>query len=402
MKTHLLNAALVFTSLAVLFVVLLGVDRLLGVRSQKSTQEVGLIFPPGTVATYDTLEFDFTVRINNLGFRDRETQLEKSHAVRVVVIGDSFVYGWGVALEDTWVKDIERRLREGGRDIEILNLGVPGFGPSQYADTAEDVIPLLNPDIVLVGLLQGDDLRQTENAVENAERVNEDGGAAIFSILRRFYPNLMDITSRRRMELFAGLNERSQLRWNFFNGIWKRQAKYVFSSMNSARKEMYQTWPGFVRRAFRQGELNPGLLKSPLVWGESDPDELDADSPLMQERIARCAEQLGRIKATAEDYGARVAVISIPVLEYTAPCIWLEMSGVEPAVQKMMLATLAPDRAVQEACDLAGLPMIEVTEHFRAQEDSETFFYPYDTHLTVEGHRKFGALIAPLVSEFLD
>jgi hypothetical protein len=47
--------------------------------------------------------------------------------IRVSVYGDSFTHGDGVALEDTWVEQLER-LRP---DVEVLNFGVPAYATDQ-------------------------------------------------------------------------------------------------------------------------------------------------------------------------------------------------------------------------------------------------------------------------------
>jgi hypothetical protein len=47
--------------------------------------------------------------------------------IRVSVYGDSFTHGDGVALEDTWVEQLER-LRA---DVEVLNFGVPAYATDQ-------------------------------------------------------------------------------------------------------------------------------------------------------------------------------------------------------------------------------------------------------------------------------
>src|ERR1017187_8033553 len=61
----------------------------------------------------------------------RDCAVRKSSARRVLAIGDSFTYGWGVDGEDSWPKVMERALRRGGLDIEGANLGAPGGGPRE-------------------------------------------------------------------------------------------------------------------------------------------------------------------------------------------------------------------------------------------------------------------------------
>ncbi len=63
-----------------------------------------LIFPRHAIFNYTTAEFSFQVHTNNLGFRDYDATLAKHTRYRVLAIGDSFTYGWGVNIDDTWPK----------------------------------------------------------------------------------------------------------------------------------------------------------------------------------------------------------------------------------------------------------------------------------------------------------
>src|SRR2546423_3119365 len=78
---------------------------------------------------------DFTVdkpvHVNHDGFRDREFPLERTLGVqRVVCLGDSYTYGWGVELEDSLPKQLERAVSLEA-PTECLNMGVFGYNAAQ-------------------------------------------------------------------------------------------------------------------------------------------------------------------------------------------------------------------------------------------------------------------------------
>ena len=68
----------------------------------------GLIFEPNSKATYKTNEFDYTAIINSLGLRDNEIDIVKGDRYRVLCFGDSWTFGWGVDLENSWPKKLEK------------------------------------------------------------------------------------------------------------------------------------------------------------------------------------------------------------------------------------------------------------------------------------------------------
>ena len=68
-----------------------------------------------------------------------------------VAVGDSFTFGLGVNQEDTWVAQLEKLSQR-----EIINLGVPGWGPQQYTRTLEQYGIPFRPKIVFYGLYNND------------------------------------------------------------------------------------------------------------------------------------------------------------------------------------------------------------------------------------------------------
>lgn len=68
------------------------------------------------------------VRINRQKLRDDEHPYERpAGAERVLMLGDSITFGWGVAAEDTVSKVLERRLRTMGLSVEVINAGVGNY-----------------------------------------------------------------------------------------------------------------------------------------------------------------------------------------------------------------------------------------------------------------------------------
>jgi hypothetical protein len=83
------------------------------------------------VAVYgETVEFDVTVRTNNLGFVDhRDYPVSASSRHQYAFVGDSFVYGMGA---EPWVPKLRDALRAAGHDLEIYNLGVNGASVQHF------------------------------------------------------------------------------------------------------------------------------------------------------------------------------------------------------------------------------------------------------------------------------
>jgi lysophospholipase L1-like esterase len=65
---------------------------------------------------------------NRDGFRGREFTKKRAGVLRVVCVGDSSTFGWGVDDDYMYPQLLEARLRQiTGREVEVFNLGIPGF-----------------------------------------------------------------------------------------------------------------------------------------------------------------------------------------------------------------------------------------------------------------------------------
>lgn len=68
------------------------------------------------------------VTTNSQGLRDREFDpTPPPGRTRVLMLGDSLTFGWGVPGDKTYSKQLERMLRQAGRDVEVINSGVGNY-----------------------------------------------------------------------------------------------------------------------------------------------------------------------------------------------------------------------------------------------------------------------------------
>jgi lysophospholipase L1-like esterase len=73
------------------------------------------------------------VAINSRGLRDRELDVARTPGrLRILMLGDSLTVGWGVRMEDTFAKRLERMFAEvQGKEIEVINAGVGNYNTIQ-------------------------------------------------------------------------------------------------------------------------------------------------------------------------------------------------------------------------------------------------------------------------------
>lgn len=99
-------------------------------------------------------------RVNAAGLRGPEVEEEKpAGRRRVAVLGDSITFGYWVAEEDAYPRQLEGLLRTAGPrsvPVEVLNFGVPGYNLEQSLEALRARALRFGPDAVVVGLCLND------------------------------------------------------------------------------------------------------------------------------------------------------------------------------------------------------------------------------------------------------
>lgn len=377
-------------------------DRVVGLLIEKPMDTAGLIFPPGSSLTYRTPEFTFTAEINRMGFRDREFSPAKGAGTRVLAIGDSFTYGWGVGAEQSWPKVLEVGLRERGRDVEVANLGQPGASPVVYAQTAAKAISLLKPDLVVVGITQGDDLAQLKREsgsslpgrgaeVQEAVSGPRQGGTSRLAgaVIGRLYPNFLFLLRRRAVSR------------QVVNVEWKSQAERVLQTLTPEERLRFERLDGEVRGRFVEGELNPDLLQGSLRRPDYFLETLDTSRPAVRAMISSMGQALTDIKEVAAGNQAEVVVVSIPYKVYASRRDLESTRRLGLDLAPEMVTGNAASEAISAACANAGVRMFDLTEAFRAQASGAPLFFELDGHLNPQGHEVFARLLTPALESYL-
>jgi lysophospholipase L1-like esterase len=108
-------------------------------------EQLGWSNAPLMTGTFRRADFEYPVRINRFGMRQKDVTLEKRPGVfRIAFMGDSFVWGIGVAEEERFTERVGAL-----PGIEALNFGVSGYGPLQQY-LLLDKVKTFSPDLVVL------------------------------------------------------------------------------------------------------------------------------------------------------------------------------------------------------------------------------------------------------------
>ncbi len=103
------------------------VDDLATFYSYALPTEYGFRVPPGT---YPVSNWSFTIAADGARYTPAsETAQSRQRGQRVLFVGDSVTFGWGMNDDQTWINHIAQQL-----GIEAVNAGMPGFNATQILE----------------------------------------------------------------------------------------------------------------------------------------------------------------------------------------------------------------------------------------------------------------------------
>lgn len=173
MKRWLVNGALIAASVLVALLLVEFTLRLVGFSNPVfGTYDdiTGTKLRAGA-AGWQGVEGRAYVKINSDGLRDREHSKNKSlNTIRIAILGDSMAEALQVPVESTFSSVLERQLKScnafGGRDVEVINFGVSGYGTAQELLTLIHRASAYSPDVVVLEFFSGNDVRNNSRELE--------------------------------------------------------------------------------------------------------------------------------------------------------------------------------------------------------------------------------------------
>ncbi|MEK6808730.1 MAG: hypothetical protein AABY14_03525, partial [Nanoarchaeota archaeon] len=191
---------------------------------------------PGKVTRHIGPENDWNVevKINSKGLRDREIDYTKPKGTyRILVLGDSFSFGYGVDLNESYGKVLERLLNANSKAkrFEVINAG---FASGNSIDTAYIFLKneglKYNQDLVIFGFLPSNDIEDIQ-----AHYWEEDtNGLPIIIKERGIYVNK---DGNRQTNSTYLIQDRVNILWK--SHVFFSKYSYVYTFFKNALKNNY-------------------------------------------------------------------------------------------------------------------------------------------------------------------
>ncbi len=310
------------------------------------------------------------IRINALGLRGDEVPPKQAGERRVLVVGDSIVFGQGVADVEAFPAVLERLLHQRlGGEVRVGNAGVPAHGTYEMARSVRRSRGGFAPDAVVACPYLGNDF------VDDAQlhRAVIDGFVLTGPIAR-----LAQASWRMRLALrFRVAIVVEQFLDEHFPALAiDRQAL----AMSAEEAEALAGLPPL-------GQQFAGLFA----------DRAAADA-LVDKMLQRCRRHLAAVRDAAAPAPVLVAIVPsywhVDAAEYRAT---LARLGLDPLAHQQGVA----QRRLAAVCGELGLPVLDLTPLLRAASDPARLWLPLDRHFSVAGHGAVAGWLAPVVAELL-
>jgi hypothetical protein len=414
-RSLLLGLTLALLSLAAALLLLEMLTRALGLAAPaeptgnfwRTDPQTGWSLQPGATGRWfnPPYEYDIDITVNSQGLRDVErTGYEKPPDIyRILLLGDSYVEGLRVPLEQTFGKVLEAELNASapaGLRYEVVNAGVSGWGTDQQLLWLRTEGAKYQPDLVLLAFFPGNDFQNISETLEvaNMGRVqkpffhrSEDG------LTLRYHP--FDPEAAPQPDPPAAAAEPA-------NGAAERLAGLrAWLAGHSAFYRFAST---------TLDEAAPGLALRLAAWGLIDAPQTTATAAMgpdyvpvaygiyrqplaaeWTEAIALAGDLVQAMQDDAAGMGSRLAVVSVPAPEQVYPERWQRILQSYRAMQADQWDLEQPSRAAQQVAEQAGVPFLDLLPIFRqASESIGPLHLRVDGHWTPAGERLAGEATA--------
>lgn len=286
------------------------------------------------------IEFTTPVKINGFGLRGPDLDLPGDRP-RMLVLGDSFVFGYGVEAEEAFPALLESALLQRGDNVEVVNAATAGYGTVNEVAWLKHYGLPLEPDFVVLGVFLGNDLR--------------DNGRSLADSWAAIAPT------------------RS---WHRPVTHWLYDHSHLYVVVRQITTNL--------RREGRFVSRDSGLSLGQKYEGNHEHE------------VAATAKALDELAEIGRREGIGLFAILIPDPVQVEP--ERQTTRDRLARENPDLDLTYPNKVFSRLLEARGIPYTDLTGPFAADApDGNRYFFPLDGHWTRAGHKLAAELVAPIV-----
>ncbi|MBI4432113.1 MAG: hypothetical protein HY592_01325 [Candidatus Omnitrophica bacterium] len=381
---------------------LFAAEGLLAFMGFKDNLKMQIACVPHFHSRVDFEEYSYEFTTNSQGLRYPEIPFKKSpQERRLLLLGDSFAQGVGVSEGQSMASLLETRLSRSG-PTRVINGGLAGTGPLDYARVLKYIGLKYDPDAVLI-MLYANDVSDTPDEVASGRSLLSFGryGMGIKPLVHRFFPRLYTLLQRVRLKAGAqtgGLSENIPKKWIDSTVDLAKSRGISEARINQWREALNPDWVETANRGRMDGWVLALGLLDPDYWANS----LDIASERSQKKWDIMKGVLNDMVQECRSRQIWVGVILAPAPFQYDPsygAVWSQAGMV--INPEWVRRTTVLEKELMFWSDAQEVPYLDLTPSFR-QAALEGFagrlHYRLDHHWTAEGNVFAEALIAQWLS----
>lgn len=274
-------------------------------------------------------EYNVDIKINSDGLRDYEHS-QTGDDFRILALGDSFAFGQGVNIDDTFLNIIEKQL-----DVEIIKAGVPAYGQDNQLHYFTTKGITYNPDLVIIFYFLND------NEDNNG---NTDRKVAYGNLIQEFrYDSLSD------PELYV----------------------YTKAFRTGTLRLIRESFSGIMQRFDKNSKTESAAYKIFLNSQTEESKEWEKTVALFKE--------------FKENSDSELLIVYVPDKKQIYPQDFKSFFDINTDIDN-------PNKVLKNIAESLDIPYIDITGEMRNLQISNLYFR-HDPHFNENGHKLFATLV---------
>jgi hypothetical protein len=335
-------------------------------------RELGWVGRPGAQDEFQWADCRHGVVQNSQGFRGPLWGPGRSAAARLVALGDSFVWGFGVEEGETFSEVLAR-----STGAEVVNAGVSGYGPDQCLLSWKRHAASWTPDRVLLFVTLANDL----DDISSTQRYGYDKPA--FRLEADGTLRLTGVPVPRVDWTAAAQLPPLRIRQSRASRLLARSALFAVATDALART----AWAGPPLEATGMVATGGADAAMPLHLRPAPP-EAEQQWRLFGAILCALQEDVAR-------HGARLTVVAIPAADEVYDDRWERRVAHFPLAAGVVLDRAEPVRRLAALARDAGAETVDLLPDLRvAGRSDRRLYYAVNHHWTASGHRVVARALA--------
>jgi hypothetical protein len=317
---------------------------------------------PGRDVPFVEDGFSTRVTISKDGLRNPPlAPPESAGRPRVLALGDSFTFGYGVEAAESWPARLQVALREVGLpDAEVINAGVVAYAPDQELDLLQELLPRVRPDAVVLGLYVGNDraevvLHQSAPPLS----VSAEGALVEFPTASDLNPHPIQLWFARHLRLYS-----------------------------------------FARVRIHRLLIQLGLRPEPQIYHPAYFLDALGYTDAYAGNWSMLEGLLRRMDRATRASGARFLLAILPLDVQVSERYWEHYRALGFSLDPVILREARPQERLRRFAARAGIPVADLLPALR-DHTGERLYFRHNPHWTVAGQAEAAAVLAPAVRTLL-